>query len=132
MRDINDLEHFVLQPGEMLILRSKRYLSMEEMQFWADKLKHHKIEPVLILPPDMDVMAGTMEVISASTVEAPELSQEEIDSMRTQVKGAYEDGRIVEYREAGNPRAEWIGAHLHASPHLFNFNKYEYRIPSRR
>jgi hypothetical protein len=131
MKDINDLEHFVLQPGEMLILRSRQLLSQEYMAHLQRNLKAAGLNNVLILPPMFDVMAGNIEVMGAQPA-AEEPSQEEIDQLRTQVVGAYEDGRIIEFRDAANELGEWMMAHVHQSPHKFDWDRYVYRIPSRK
>ena len=128
MRSINDLEHFVLQPGEQLILRCRTHLNQEQLAHMRNAIERAGFKNVLVLPPDIDVMAGQLELMGED--EPPDEDKEaEIRQVQENLQHAYLTSRIVEYREF--PWDEWSTAHRVVAPHNFDFGRYEYRLPTR-
>lgn len=118
MRTIEDLEHFVLAPGETLILRSRKPLSDEQllrMRAVVDRVLPGR--PVMVLPPEMDVCAGMIEVFGADPgtdehATGP-TAEEQQAALRQEIAQAYADNQRVYIRVDG----EWFWIHQHLNPY---------------
>lgn len=130
MKELNDMDHFVLQPGEMLILRARVHLSMEQLKRMQQMFDSDtKLPmPVLVIPsPDFDIMAGVPDPMVFAD-NGDDLDHEYAEQEhRLAVTEAYEAGKIIEFRPKGDD--SWISAHKHASPHRFDWQVYEYKEP---
>lgn len=125
MRELSDFEHFVLQEGETLILRSKRVLSMEQVErFRADIERVLPGRPVLFLPPEVEVYAGQLEVFGAQPATAA-ASDDDIAAQRAELQAAYNAGRTVWVRDEGD---DWFQVHRTANPHTFDWGKHDYAL----
>lgn len=126
MRTIEDLEHFVLAEGETLILRSRRHMSESEIahaRFLLDRFLPDR--PVLLLPPEMDVMAGRIEVFGVDPGKGDDgPTQEDIDAERVEIETAYVSGKTV-YASEGDDE---FFVHRSLNPHTFDWNKYRYSL----
>ena len=127
MRELNDLEHFVLQPGELLILRCKVPISEEALQRVRDSLKRHGLERVLVLPPDVEVMAGEIELITADSERPPVPTEEDVEALRNELKQRYMEGRTLYAWELGK-RDGWFVIHHVFNPHTFDFDRFTYNL----
>lgn len=128
MRAIEDLEHFVLAEGETLILRMTRMYSEEQLQHTREMIDRHLPgRPVLVLPPDVEVRAGKIEVFGVDLAgEGP--TQEDVDATRKDVTDAYTCGHMVCFRRIDSDREQWMHAHHIVNPHTFDWGEYEYRL----
>lgn len=112
MRNIEDLDHFVLAEGETLILRSRVALSDADLhRMRADIERILPGRPVMMLPPEIEVHAGKLEVFGAE-VQPGEDSEAAEAARRRQVETAYYDNRVIWAREDG----EIFMAHKHNTP----------------
>lgn len=118
MRKIEDLEHFVLQEGETLILRCTKNLSPEQLYQWRKQIEETLPgRPVMILPPEVEVMAGQLVVFGVDPGAGDDMSgptQEEIESARTEIVEAYYGGKMIYCSTPGS--RDWFFAHIHQSP----------------
>lgn len=114
MRNLEDLQHFVLQPDEVLILRCTRHFSPEQLEAMRQVINRHLPgRTVLVLPPDIEVHAGVLEVMGAtSPMSSTELTQDEIDAMRAEIQAVYDSGQIIYANEGGG----WFGCHKSSNP----------------
>jgi hypothetical protein len=128
MIEINDFEHFVLQPGEVLILRSKRMLSTEEMGRAKQALEAALPgRPVLVLSPDMEVMAGVVEVFGAEEDEGREqLDKDAIATERALIEQAYQDGKLVYGWNRKDKEPFFV--HVRSNPEVFDWDKNDYSL----
>lgn len=116
MRDIKDLEHFVLQEGETLILRTTCPLSPEQLAMMRKMIDRHLPgRPVLVLPPEVQVCAGRLEVMGVPADAPSSITQEEIDVARKEITDAYADGRSI-YVQDASVAPEWVMMHKHYNP----------------
>ena len=123
MRSIDDLEHFVLAEGETLILRTTRLLSMDQIQRMREHVERCLPgRPVLVLPPDIEVMAGKIEVFGVDT---PTVTQDDIDAQLKEITDAYCSARRVWVQDGDG---EWLYVHVSANPHTFDFTRYNYSL----
>lgn len=123
MRDIADLEHFVLQPGELLILRPRIHISQDRLQRMMETIKPLGRQ-VLVLPPDTDVMAGELVLMGAEP--PPEPAQEDIEAARDEMMRAYTMGKTLwawEHEDDG-----WFFIHRTMNPHVFQWNRFKYSL----
>jgi len=120
------MEHFVLAEGETLILRCRRMLSDQELQRAREAVKHALPgRPVLILPPEVDVCAGVIEVFGVDPGKGDDgPTQEDIDAARAEIQTAYTLGKTV-YAMEGD---EEFFVHRSLNPHTFDWNKYRYSL----
>jgi len=120
MDEFKDMDKIVLQPGEVLLLRPKHNMPRDELLHMQKLLSAAKICAVL-LAPDMEMMVGV-------NVVAPEEPEPEKDAkFREDIEAAYAYGRIIQYKVGD----DWIDAHRHASPHVFDWDCYEYRLSAK-
>lgn len=125
MRELSDFEHFVPREGETLILRSKRVLSMEEVErFRADIERVLPGRPVLFLPPEVEVYAGQLEVFGAQPATAA-ASDDDIAAQRAELLSAYNAGKSVWAQDSDG---EWFYVHRNANPHVFDWEAYNYAL----
>jgi hypothetical protein len=127
MRTIGDLEHFVLAEGETLILRLTRNFSEEQLAQMRHAIKAALPgRPVLVLPPEVEVCAGKIEVfgVDPGRDERSTPTQEDIDAQRKAIKDAYCVGRTVYARSDEG----WFYVHHTANPHVFDWSKFDYSL----
>lgn len=126
MRVIHDLQHFVLGENETLILRCTRPMSAEQLHHMRAVIEHALPgRPVLVLPPEVEVCAGEIEVFGVDHGKGDDgPTQEDIDAARKEITDAYDAGRTVWGRE-GN---EWFYIHRAANPHTFDWDQYAYSL----
>lgn len=119
MYPINDFEHFVLQVGETLILRCKTHPDVEQLAKMREAIERALPgQPVLVLPPELEVFAGTLEVFGVDHGGGDEIShptQEDIDAARKEIQDAYNDGRSV-WLQDESTGTEWVVMHKHYNP----------------
>ena len=121
MNPLNDLEHFILQPGETLILRPRRPMSAEQIHRIRAVLDEQPFR-IVILPDMVDVYAGNIEVIP------PAPTADDIEAARTAIIAHYESGKFVQY-QIDVPDGEWYDAQKGFLPiGAWHWNKYAYRI----
>jgi hypothetical protein len=114
---MNDLDHFVLQPGETLILRARKPLSAEQttrLQEWLDK---RKVPAIVIATPDVDIMAGMLSNL---------MPDDEVQAHCDAVIDAYDEGKTVWGRDIDG--TDWFIAHKHAFPLEIDFTRYEFSL----
>ena len=124
---IPDLDSITLKPGEVLLLRPRRAMSMEEAARLQDTVKAAGIRAVIIAH-DIEMFVG---VNIAMPTHEDAVAADLLERQQQEYKDAYDAGRIVEYRDpsiAGAPD-DWCAAHRHSWPHTFDFDRYEYRHP---
>lgn len=139
MREIKDLEHFVLAPGETLILRLRHEVDAHHMELMRKTIDHmFPGQRVLVLSSDIDVMAGQIEVLGGSALSAEDEARAAAD-METQrhvheweIDEAYRNGRVLYGKLLDDPNNEgWFSIHRSLYPHpLFDLDKYEYSLTS--
>lgn len=112
-----DKDTIVLKPGEILILRPRRTISIEELQRFQETLKLARINAVFV-SHDFDMFVG----VNMTTPDPPQESQCEA------AKQAYEAGRVIMFRAIADRDQRWYEAHKHASPHMFDDGVYEYKV----
>lgn len=136
MRTIDDLEHFVLGEGETLILRFKRPVAQEVIETARAAIaKNLPGRPVVVLPSEVEVCAGVVEVMGAPPDalcdESPEVQEQE---RRDMIEAAYDKGMTVWCREAAEG-GMWFYIHRQAnSITRFDWDLYDYSLtkPARR
>lgn len=114
---MNDLDHFVLKPGETLILRARRPMSAEQTKRMQTYLDTRKLPAVVIAGPDFDILAGVL-----SNIMPDDEAQAHVDS----VIEAYDEGRTIWGREIDGK--DWFVAHKHAFPVTIDFERYEFSL----
>lgn len=121
MRTIDDLEHFVLVEGETLILRCTRMFSQDELQYMRSLIDRFLPgRPVLVLPPDIEVCAGKLEVFGGEVV----IEEEDAEAgRRNAIEFAYSDGKVIWVRDGDG---QVFMAQLFLNPHTFDWCKYVY------
>jgi len=120
MNPLNDLDHFVLQPGETLILRPRRLMSAEQIHRIRAVLDEQPFR-IVILPDMVDVYAGNIDVIP------PAPTADDIEALRADIMHAYEEGKFVQYRIDTN--GDWCDAQKGFLPiDSWHWDKYDYRI----
>lgn len=125
MRTLNDLEHFVLAPGETLILRFKVHLSNAELErVRADVERVLPNRPVLCLGPDAEVHAGMIEVMGQPEVAAA--SDDDITAQRAEIMAAYNAGKTIWMQDEND--TEWFQIHRTANPHTFAWDHCNYSL----
>lgn len=117
MQTIHDLEHFVLQDGETLILRARRPLSQEQMAWMQDFLDKRKVQAVVIAGPDFDIMAGVL-----SNLVPDDDAQAHADA----VCDAYDAGKIVWCRSAEG--GDWFQIQRISNPLTIDFTNWCYSL----
>src|SRR5690606_20412827 len=121
--NINDLDHFVLQPGETLILRARRPLPNEQLQRTQEWLDKRKVPAVVIAGPDFDIMAGMLSNL---------MPDEDMQAHCDAVIDAYDEGRQIWARAVcsldDSVTAEWFTIHKHANPLPIDFERWEFSI----
>lgn len=126
MRNIEDLEHFVLAEGETLILRCTRPISDKELACMRSVIdKFLPGRPVLVLPPDIEVCAGKLEVWGADPGAGEPDDAEVEQHRRDTIRRNYDNGRTVYVRDL---EGEVFLVHRAAYPHTFDFDLYTYAL----
>ena len=116
--NINDLDHFVLQPGETLILRARKPLSQHEVATLQKWLDERKVPAVVIAGPDFDIMAGVLSNL---------MPDDEAQAHCDAVIDAYDAGKTLYARTIeGDP--EWFVVHHKAFPCPIDFERYEFSL----
>ena len=124
MREIQDLEHFVLQPGETLILRCKRHVTEETLARMRESVAKLGTG-VIVLPPDIEAFAGKIEVFGVDHGERqPTQDDNNAPDICDVVQQAYDAGKIV----WGLDSTGWFCIHHTLYPHQFDWNQYDYRL----
>jgi hypothetical protein len=130
MRTIEDLEHFVLAEGESLILRLTRQVTNEQLHQMRETIgRFLPGRPVLVLPPEVEVYAGKLEVFGVDHGAGDELSTptaEDVAAARKEIEDAYDSFRIVYVLEDGD--RDWWYIQKHQNPHTFNWDRYNYSL----
>lgn len=119
-----DLDHFVLQPHEVLILRLRAHMQREQLA--ALEAAIAKVLPgraVLILPPAIEVMGGTIH-----PVEAPQPDRQDVHDTHEElaILRAYNDGKPVWAYDAAQD--QWYSIHKHANPEAIDFSITQYAL----
>lgn len=116
-----DLDHFVLQPHEVLILRLRTHMQREQLA--ALEAAIAKVLPgraVLILPPVIEVMGGTIHPVEAAQ---PVSDDTQVHSA---ILRAYNDGKPVWAYDAAQD--QWYSIHKHANPEAIDFSMTQYAL----
>lgn len=127
MRDIHDLEHFVLGEKETLILRMRAHLTAEELDNVRRVIARNLPgRPVIVLPPEVDVYAGELEVWGAPQQAAQEEpTQEAIVAARDTIRAAYHMGKIIWANEGDG----WYALQNQVNPHShFDWDAVRYSL----
>lgn len=125
MRNIEDLEHFVLAEGETLILRCTRHFSHDQLvQMRATIERYLPGRPVLILPPEIEVCAGRLEVFGVDMGSEEESAAAAEQVRRRHIEKAYYDGKMVWVRDG----VEIFTIHSVTNPQVFDWDKYQYGL----
>jgi hypothetical protein len=116
MRALQDMEHFALREGETLILRFKTPPSHEMLEN-ARRIVAHALPgaKVLVLPPDVEVYAGNIEVFGVDLAREEGPTQEDIEAARAEIKDAYEGGSTI-YLNDASTGDDWVAMHKHYNP----------------
>lgn len=117
MQTMNDLDHFVLKPGETLILRARRPMSAEQTKLMQTYLDTRKVPTVVIAGPDFDILAGVL-----SNIIPDDEAQAHVDS----VIEAYDEGHTIWGRDIDG--TDWFVAHKYAFPVTIDFERYEFSL----
>lgn len=130
MRTIEDLQHFVLAEGETLILRCKIPPSEDQLQKMRKAIEHLLPgRPVIILPPEIEVCAGQLEVWGVEDdahAEADMQTQEQV--RRDNIMQAYTNGKTVWARDADG---QVFYIQIAANPHTFDWGTYSYGLTAK-
>lgn len=131
MRNINDLDHFVLAEGETLILRCKVPLSDEQLADARGLIESVLPgRPVIVLPPEIEVMAGKLEVFGAEEQAQSEADQETQEQVhRDIIERSYHDGKTIYVMDPANNERWYV--HHTANPTTFNWDRYKYSLTTR-
>lgn len=126
MQAIHDLEHFVLAEGETLILRCTRAISNDELVAMRGMLeKYLPGRPVIVLPPDIEMCAGKLEVWGTPTVDEEATAAELERHRRDTIHRNYDNGRMVYARDA---EGEVFVVQRAAYPHTIDFDRFTYAL----
>ena len=123
--ELKDFDRMTLQPGEVLVLRPRHVIPVAMVEAMRDCLRRNGIARCVLVPHDFDIMV----VQDSQDPGEAEPSPEDLAARNTEVKAAYDAGRVIQYQRIGSD--EWCDAHRVASPHLFDFDGYRYRLPAR-
>jgi hypothetical protein len=127
MRTIEDLQHFVLAEGETLILRPSKLLSQEQLTRMREGIERMLPgRPVLVLSPEIEVMAGPLEIMGMDLGVDEGPTQEDIDAARKLITDDYDRNCNVYVYDRED--REWFVVHQQHNPHTFEWDKYDYRL----
>ncbi len=131
MRNIEDLEHFVLGEGETLILRMTRPINNDQLAYLRNLVNTALPgRPVMILPSDIEVCAGVLEIMGGPQLDPEDAATfDEIEAQRrAEIEQAYEDGRMVYCKDVNNAYG-WFYVHKEANPITgWAWKLYDYRL----
>lgn len=122
---LKDMDHFKVQPGDVLVLRAKKPMSAEQLAQIMDYFGSMDLpfQTIIIPTPDLEVMIGS--VVPDADVQEP--IEDDADEKYQRILEAYEAGRTIEYRVIRG-HYEWVQCHRIVSPHAFDRNLYAYRF----
>ena len=134
MRDINDLDHFVLAPGETLILRLRRATSEADLQQMRTNIERALPgRTVMVLPPEVDVCAGKIEMWGVGEPAAdssPEAMAALEGDRRRDIEKAYAAGKVAYTWRRSHPDQVYA-IQQHANPinkDGFDWDNYQYSL----